>query len=129
MENAIKEVQEKPETAGQLIRKVRKYTRRRYTAEDKIRIVLEGVRKEISISDLCRQERIHPHIYYKWLKDFMEAGKNRLRGDTLRHANGEEVDHLKAENKRLKEMVADQLLANELLKKSLTGLEEGGTGE
>lgn len=128
MENAINEVQEKPETAGELLRKVRKYTRRKYGAEDKIRIVLEGMKRDISVADLCRREKIHVYIYYRWMRDFLEAGKSRLKGDTLRQANEDEVDRLQTENKRLKEMVADQLLVNDILKKSLTGLEEGGTG-
>ena len=88
-----KEVEEKaaPGRGDRLIRKIRKETRRKYTAEDKIRIVLEGFRKEIPVSDLCRRENIHAAIYYKWLKDFMEAGKSRLKGDSLRDANKDEV--------------------------------------
>ena len=82
------------------------------------RILLEGVRAEVSVAELCRREGIHPTVYYKWLKDFMEAGKNRLRGDTKREANREEVEQLRQENERLKQLVADLSLANMTLKKS-----------
>jgi len=75
------------ETARALIRKTKRATRRRFPTEDKIRIVMEGVRGEVSIAELCRREGIHPTIYYKWLKDFMEAGKGRMRGDGLREAH------------------------------------------
>ena len=92
-----------PGSTARLIRNVRKATRRKFTAEDKIRIVLEGFRKELPISDLCRQERISSAIYYVWLKDFMEAGKSRLKGDSLRSANEQEVKYLKEENARLKD--------------------------
>lgn len=109
-----------PGSGEKLIRKIRKETNRKYTSEDKIRIVLEGFRKEISVSDLCRRENIHVGIYYKWLKDFMEAGKNRLKGDFLREANKSEVKALQRENERLKVVVGDQALQNYLLKKSVT---------
>jgi transposase len=108
-----------PGSTRKLIRSVRKATRRKFTAEDKIRIVLEGFRKEIPISDLCRQERISSAIYYIWLKDFMEAGKSRLKGDSLRSANEQEVKNLKEENARLKELVAEQALQLQVYKKSL----------
>lgn len=107
------------ETARQLIRRAKKASRRKFPAEEKIRIVLEGVRTEVSVAELCRREGIHPTIYYKWLKDFMEAGKNRLRGDTRREATSEEVQQLRQENERLKQLVADLSLANMTLKKSL----------
>jgi transposase len=106
------------ETARALIRKTKRATRRRFPTEDKIRIVMEGVRGEISIAELCRREGIHPTIYYKWLKDFMEAGKARMRGDTLREATSDEVKLLRQENERLKQLVADLSVANMLLKKS-----------
>jgi len=106
-------------SGARLIRKVRKYTKRRYTAEDKIRIVLEGFRKEIPISELCRRENISSNVYYNWLKDFMEAGKARLKGDTLRSATANEIRQLREENVRLKELVADQALQLQVLKKSL----------
>jgi len=106
-------------SAAKLIREVRAKTRRKFTAEDKIRIVLEGFRKEIPVSDLCRREGISSTLYYSWLKDFMEAGKARLKGDSLRDATQSEVKGLRAENGRLKELVGDQALQIQLLKKSL----------
>ena len=83
------------ETARALIRKTKRATRRRFPTEDKIRIVIEGVRGEVSVAELCRREGIHPTIYYKWLKDFMEAGKARMRGDSLREATSDEVKSLR----------------------------------
>jgi transposase len=106
------------ETARVLIRKAKRATRRRFPTEDKIRIVMEGVRGEVSVAELCRREGIHPTIYYKWLKDFMEAGKGRMRGDGLREATSDEVKLLRQENERLKHLVADLSVANMLLKKS-----------
>ncbi len=113
------EVQASPGSGNRLLRKIRKYTKRRYTAEDKIRIVLEGFRKEISVSDLCRRENMSSNVYYNWLKDFMEAGKARLKGDTLRLATANEIRQLREENGRLKELVADIALQLQVLKKSL----------
>jgi transposase len=106
------------ETARQLIRRAKRATRRKFPAEEKIRIVMEGIRAEVSIADLCRREGIHPTIYYKWLKDFMEAGKGRLRGDAKREATSDEVTQLRGENERLKQLVADLSLENLTLKKS-----------
>src|SRR5262249_22289888 len=106
------------ETARALIRKTKRATRRRFPTEDKIGIVIEGVRGEISVAELCRREGIHPTIYYKWLKDFMEAGKARMRGDSVREATSDEVKALRRENERLKQLVADLSVANLLLKKS-----------
>jgi len=106
------------ETARQLIRRAKRATRRKFPAEEKIRIVMEGVRAEVSIADLCRREGIHPTIYYMWLKDFMEAGKGRLRGDARREATSDEVTQLRGENERLKQLVADLSLENLALKKS-----------
>ena len=83
------------ETARALIRKTKRATRRRFPTEEKIRIVIEGVRGEVSVAELCRREGIHPTIYYKWLKDFMEAGKARMRGDSLREATRDEVKALR----------------------------------
>jgi transposase len=114
------EIQATPGSGDRLIRKIRKYTNRKYTSEDKIRIVLEGFRKEISVADLCRRENVHAAIYYKWMKDFMEAGKNRLKGDFMREANSSEVKELRRENEKLKSVVGDQALQNYLLKKSVS---------
>jgi len=106
------------ETARQLIRRAKRISRRKFPAEEKIRIVMEGIRAEVSVSDLCRREGIHPTVYYKWLKDFMEAGKGRLRGDAKREATSNEVQDLRQENERLKLLVADLSLENLTLKKS-----------
>jgi transposase len=115
----VEEIPATPGSAAKLIREVRVQTRRRFSAEDKIRIVLEGFRKEIPVSDLCRREGISSALYYSWLKDFMEAGKARLKGDTLRDATQGEVKELRRENVRLKELVGEQALEIQLLKKSL----------
>ncbi len=113
------DVQATPGGAVRLIREVRQRTRKRFSSEDKIRIVLEGFRKELPTSDLCRRENISTAIYYSWLKDFMEAGKSRLKGDSLRNATKGEVRHLREENSRLKELLGETALENQLLKKSL----------
>jgi transposase len=117
--SGIEEVSARRGSAAKLIREVRAQTRRRFSAEDKIRIVLEGFRKEMPVSDLCRREGISSALYYSWLKDFMEAGKVRLKGDTLRDATQSEVKGLRQENARLKELVGEQALEIQLLKKSL----------
>ena len=117
--SGVEEVSTIPGSTAKLIREVRAQTRRRFSAEDKIRIVLEGFRKEIPVSDLCRREGISSALYYSWLKDFMEAGKARLKGDTLRDATQGEVKELRRENGRLKELVGEQALEIQLLKKSL----------
>jgi transposase len=88
------------------------------SAEDKVRIVMEGLRGEISISDLCRREKITKPTYYRWLKSFLEAGKGRLKGDSLREANRDEVQALKEENDALKKLLAEQMLVISRLKKS-----------
>jgi len=113
------EVQATPGSAAKLIREVKRRTRKRFSSEEKIRIVLEGFRNEIPVSDLCRRENISTAIYYSWLKDFMEAGKMRLKGDSLREATKSEVKHLREENSRLKELLGEQALNIQLLKKSL----------
>jgi len=100
------------------IRTVRRVTRRRFTPEEKIRIVLEGFRRELTVADLCRREGIRPTVYYAWCKDFMEAGKERLTRDTRRDATRAEVDMLKRDNERLKQIVAELSLEVHLLKKT-----------
>ena len=117
--SGIEGVPATPGSTARLIREVRAQTRRRFSAEDKIRIVLEGFRKEMPVSDLCRREGISSALYYSWLKDFMEGGKARLKGDTLRDATQGEVKELRRENNRLKELVGEQALEIQLLKKSL----------
>lgn len=114
------------ETAEQFLKKVKRRTRRKFTAEEKIRIVIDGMKREVPTAELCRKEGIHPHVYYSWLKDFMEGGKSRLRGDSLRQATQTEVSGLKRENERLKIVLADHMLENVLLKKSLSGSQEPG---
>ena len=118
--SSLEEIPTTPGSTSKLIREVRAQTRRRFSSEDKIRIVLEGFRKEIPVSDLCRREGISSALYYSWLKDFMEAGKARLKGDTLRDATHSEVKSLRQENMRLKELVGEQALEIQLLKKSLS---------
>jgi len=110
-------------TAQSLIRDIKRKTNRTYSSEEKIRIVIEGMRGEESVTAICRKYGINDSLYYKWTKDFMEAGKKRLSGDTERNANTDEVQHLKKENDNLKKAIADLYLHNESLKKSLTGLD------
>jgi transposase len=100
------------------IREVKRSTRRKFTPEEKIRIVLEGFRREVTVRDLCRREGISPNIYYSWLKDFMEAGKSRLQRDTVRDATRHEVENLKRENARLKQLVGELSLDMYVLKKT-----------
>ena len=107
------------------VREIRRKTRRRYSTEEKIRIVLEGLKGEESIAELCRREGLSPNLYYNWSKEFLEAGKRRLMGDTKREATSSEVVDLRTENSRLKHLVADLSLANLRLKKSLEGTDEG----
>ena len=106
-----------------IVRDIRRNTRRKYSTEEKIRIVLEGLKGEVSIVELCRREGIVSNLYYRWSKEFLEAGKKRLSGDTAREATSSEVGDLKTENDQLKQLVAELSLKNRLLKKSLTGLE------
>lgn len=106
-----------------VVREIKRKTRRVFNAEEKIRIVLEGLRGEESIAAICRREGIHPSQYYKWSKEFLEAGKKRLTGDTIREATSGEVDGLREENEALKQLVAELSLKNRVLKKSLKGLE------
>ena len=108
--------------AEQVVKDIRRRTRRQFSAEDKIRIVLEGLRGDDSIAELCRREGIAQSLYYTWSKEFMEAGKRRLAGDTARSATTDEVKDLRTEARDLKECVADLTLENRLLKKSMTGL-------
>jgi transposase len=110
-------------TPESVVREIKRRTRKKYSSEEKIRIVLEGLRGEIPIADLCRKEGIIPNIYYKWSKEFLEAGKKRLQGDTMREATGNEVMDLRKENEQLKQLVAELSLNNRVLKKSLSGLE------
>ena len=100
------------------IREVKRSTRRKFTPEEKVRIVLEGFRREVTVRELCSREGISPNVYYSWLKDFMEAGKSRLQRDTVRDATKHEVDNLKRENTRLKQLVGELSLDMYVLKKT-----------
>ncbi len=110
--------------AETLVRDIRRATRRQFSAEEKIRIVLSGLRGEDSIAELCRREGISQNLYYRWSKEFLEAGKKRLAGDTAREATSDEVKTLRKEAVALKEVVADLTLENRLLKKSMIGAGE-----
>ena len=111
----------KKKNASSLISELKRKTRRTYSSEEKIRIVIDGMRGETTIAELCRKEGLSQALYYKWSKDFMEAGKRRLNGDTMREANTSEVKELKDENRSLKELVAELSLDNRDLKKNLNG--------
>ena len=113
--------------AEQVIKDIRRATRKHYSAEEKIRIVLEGLRGEESIAALCRREGIAESLYYTWSKEFLEAGKKRLAGDTARAATSDEVKVLRREARDLKEVVAEQALELRLLKKSM--IADGGNDE
>jgi len=113
--------------AEQVIKDIRRATRKQYSAEEKIRIVLEGLRGEDSIAELCRKEGIAQNLYYRWSKEFLEAGKKRLAGDTAREATSDEVKTLRAEARQLKEALAEVTLENRLLKKSV--IADGEDGE
>jgi transposase len=105
-----------------IVRDIKRRIRKKYTAEEKIRIVLEGLRGEESIASICRREGISPNLYYRWSKEFLEAGKKRLLGDTQREATSGEVLDIRRENEQLKQLVAELSLKNRVLKKSLHGM-------
>jgi transposase len=109
------------QSAEAVVKEIRRANRRQFSAEEKIRIVLEGLRGEESIAELCRREGIVQNLYYRWSKEFLEAGKKRLAGDTTRAATSDEVKELRREAGALKEVVAELTLENRLLKKSVTG--------
>ncbi len=111
-------------TSEQVVKDIRRATRKQYSAEEKIRIVLDGLRGEDSIAELCRREGLNQNLYYRWSKEFLEAGKKRLAGDTAREATSEEVKGLRRQAGELKEVVAELMLENRLLKKSMNG--DGG---
>ena len=117
----------KKDPAERVVRDIRRKTRRKHSTEEKIRIVLEGLRGEESIASLCRREGIADSLYYSWSKEFLEAGKKRLAGDTARQATSNEVKALRAEARDLKEALAEQMLENRLLKKSMIGAGEEDT--
>ena len=113
--------------AEKAVRDIRRKTRKQYSAEEKIRIILDGLRGEESVAALCRREGIAESLYYSWSKDFLEAGKKRLAGDTGRQATSGEVKDLKREMRDMKELVAELSLENRLLKKSM--IADGGDEE
>ena len=113
---------EKKESAESTVRRIRRKTRKKYSAEEKIRIVIEGLKGEVTVADLCRKEGISQSLYYKWSKEFLEAGKQRLSGNTTRQADSTEVKEMRQENEQLKLVVAELTLKNRVLKKSLRGL-------
>ncbi len=111
------------------VRSIRRATRKKYTAEEKVRIVLEGLRGESTIAELCRKEGIQPNLYYKWSKEFLEAGKQRLIGDTQRQADSQEVVEMRSEIDQLKQVVAELTLKNRVLKKACWGRQRCGTND
>jgi len=115
----------KPTDPESVVREIKRKTRRKFSSEEKIRIVLEGLRGEESIAELCRREGISPNLYYNWSKEFLEAGKKRLKGDTKREATSGEVLELRGENKQLKQVVAELLLEIRKLKKISEHLADG----
>jgi len=106
------------EPAAAVVRNIKRKTRRKFNSEEKIRIVLTGLRGEESVAELCRKEGIHQNLYYRWSREFLEAGKKRLEGDTLREASTSEVKELRKQNAELKEALAEEILEHRLLKKS-----------
>ena len=120
--------EERTEQTRSFVRRVRAATRRKYTPEEKIRIVLEGFRREVTVNDLCRREGIKPHSYYSWTKEFMEAGKERLTRDSVRDATRQEIQALKRENGELKQLVAELSLEAYRLKKTAIPMPQGAVG-
>ena len=121
--------EERSQDTNRFVRQVRAAARKKYTSEEKIRIVLEGFRREVTVNELCRREGIRPNNFYSWTKEFMEAGKQRLSRDTTRDATRQEINELKRDNADLKHMVADLSLDLHRLKKTaIPTLDEGRTG-
>lgn len=120
----MKSKQDTKHEADKLVRDIKRATRRKFNAEEKIRIVLAGLRGEDSIAELCRREGLHQNLYYRWSKEFLEAGKKRLAGDTEREASRDDVSELRKESAQLKAALAEMLLENRLLKKSVLGTGE-----
>ena len=119
---------QRSEQTRSFVRRVRAATRRKYTPEEKIRIVLEGFRREVTVNDLCRREGIKPHSYYSWTKEFMEAGRERLSRDTVSDATRQEIQDLKRENGELKQLVAELSLEVYRLKKTAIPMPQNGVG-
>ena len=119
---------QRSEQTRSFVRRVRAATRRKYTPEEKIRIVLEGFHREVTVNDLCRREGIKPHSYYSWTKEFVEAGRERLSRDTVRDAPRQEIQDLKRENGELKQLVAELSLEVYRLKKTAIPMPQNGVG-
>ncbi len=123
------QAEQRTQETRSFLRQVRAATRRKYTAEEKIRIVLEGFRRETTVNDLCRREGIKPHSYYAWTKEFMEAGRERLTRDAVRDATRQEIEQLKRDNSELKQLVGELSLDLHRVKKTaLPPLYDNGTG-
>ena len=115
----MRQKQDSREAVEKTVRDIKRRTRRQFGAEDKIRIILQGLRGEESIAEICRKEGLHQNLYYRWSREFLEAGKKRLSGDTMREAGSDEVKELRSESAQLKEALAEAMLENRLLKKSV----------
>jgi len=113
---------EKKESAETTVRRIRRKTRKKYGAEEKIRTVIEGLKGEMTVAELCRKEGISQSLYYKWSKEFLEAGKQRLAGNTTRQADSAEIKAMRQESEQMKFLIAELTLKNRVLKKSLRGL-------
>ena len=120
--------QQRSDETRSFVRTVKAATRRRYTPEEKIRIVLEGFRREVTVNDLCRREGIKPHSYYAWTKEFMEAGKERLARDSVRDATRQEIGELRRENGELKQLVGELSLQVSRLKSTAIPMLQDGVG-
>ena len=123
----MKQKQDSREAVEKTVRDIKRRTRRHFGAEDKIRVILQGLRGEESIAEICRKEGLHQNLYYRWSKEFLEAGKKRLAGDTVREAGSDEVRALRFESMQLKEALAEAMLENRVLKKSVIADGEAAT--
>jgi transposase len=123
----MRQKQDSREAVEKTVRDIKRRTRRHFGAEDKIRVRLQGLRGEESIAEICRKEGLHQNLYYRWSKEFLEAGKKRLAGDTVREAGSDEVKALRFESMQLKEALAEAMLENRVLKKSVIADGEAGT--
>lgn len=123
----MRQKQDSREAVEKTVRDIKRRTRRHFGAEDKIRVILQGLRGEESIAEICRKEGLHQNLYYRWSKEFLEAGKKRLAGDTVREAGSDEVKALRFESMQLKEALAEAMLENRMLKKSVIADGEAGT--
>ena len=128
VEDQASQAKQRTQETRSFLRQVRAITRRKYTTEEKIRIVLEGFRRELTVSDICRREGIKPGAYYAWTKDFMEGGKERLTRDNLREANRQEIEQIRRESHDLKHLVADLALQVERFKKTTIPPLDSGIG-